>query len=204
MKNIDKLLELDWFQTSEDFADSVLWGDQSGHDLYHALRTVNNAVNIMQEVDNDKVNPNVVVLASLLHDTIDSKIITNPAHAEAELRELLLQLCDDGHLTIAEYAEVLFIVKNMSFSKNFKSTNINFQIVQDADLLEAVGYIGVVRTSLYTGYLGDGDLKGTIRHYRDRTSKVIDRFNIEECYELYSVRFEKTKTFFLQLEEELR
>lgn len=200
--NLETLHQFDWYKKAFNFTQEVLKHDTSGHDIYHAQRCVTNAIDIMNSLDCE-CNETVIILSALVHDTIDEKIHANVPTAKYKLLTMLMSLIEEG-LTEDEVYEILFIVDNMSFRKNLRSDNINFQVVQDADLLESVGAIGVVRTAMYTGSIGSGDLKSTIDYYYDRLSKVIDRFNIDESKELYSKRFELTKSFFIELEKEVR
>ena len=92
--------------------------------------------------------------AAYLHDVIDDKVVIDVAQAIEDLRIFLLSI----DFAVVEVAEILSIIQSMSFSKELaegqQSLTLAGQIVQDADRLEALGAIGILRTAYYGGSKG--------------------------------------------------
>jgi len=96
----------------------------------------------------------IVELAALLHDIADYKFHggdeqVGPAKARSFMatQKLPQKVVD----------EVVYIVDNISFKGGHAkkvTASINFQVVQDADRLDALGAIGIARTFNFGGYKG--------------------------------------------------
>lgn len=122
-------------------------GDSSGHDYYHTLRVYHLAQKIAVTEDCDR---EIVMLAALLHDADDIKLFHTDDYANA--REILRD-CGFGAET---EARVIGIIRQVSFkgTDSVKPASIEGQIVQDADRLDALGAIGIVRAFAYGGAKG--------------------------------------------------
>ena len=138
--NIDDF-ENEIFPLMLEFLRSELSQDCSGHNHQHALRVVNNAKNILKEEQGDYI---VVVTAALLHDVIDHKLFVDTTHQEEKVRQLLKDLNFSPKIE----DEILYIMKNISFSggKSAFLEGIEAKIVCDADRLDALGSLGIIRT----------------------------------------------------------
>lgn len=137
------------------YAQERLSEDQSGHGFDHASRVAKLAEKISADLADPSVDPFVVAAAAYLHDTIDDKVVAAPEEAVEELRAFLTF----ENISTAQILEILFIIDNLSFSKEQFGTaselTINGQIVQDADRLEALGAIGIMRTAYFGGAHGN-------------------------------------------------
>ena len=130
------------------FVKKRLSKEGTGHDWWHIERVYNNARAINKK---EKADHFIVGLTVLLHDVGDRKVLgtveDDYSIAENFLRKVKVSEND--------IKEVLFIIRNMSFSHslNKKQANISkeFQVVQDADRLDALGAIGIARTFAYGG-----------------------------------------------------
>ncbi len=135
-------------KNTRNFVKKLLLDEPTGHDWWHALRVSNNARNINQV---EKGNWLVIELASLLHDVGDRKVIKQQQD-DYSIAENFLKT--EG-LSTNLIDEVMYIIKNMSFSKSLDSKKIiknrELMIVQDADRLDALGAIGIARTFAYGG-----------------------------------------------------
>ena len=133
---------------TENFVKKALAGEGTGHDWWHIERVQNNARLINKT---ERADAFVIELAVLLHDVGDRKVIKQEEDdytiAESFLRK--------EKVTNDIVDQVMFIIKNMSFSKslNNKKDNVSkeFYIVQDADRLHAIGAIGIARAFAYGG-----------------------------------------------------
>lgn len=122
---------------------------EAGHDWQHIQRVITNAKAILAHEDADAF---VVQLACLLHDIADAKFFDGDENIGAEKTSAFL-----SQLSVDEEVkdEVVFIVKYMSFKSDVLSVNeksVAFQIVQDADRLDAIGAIGIARAFHYGGF----------------------------------------------------
>lgn len=96
----------------------------------------------------------IIRMAVLLHDMCDSKF--NGGDDEkgfAVVEDYLASLPLDSKPA----ADIMFIIRNMSFKHSFGQPvekSIEFQIVQDADRLDAIGATGIARTFSYGGHKG--------------------------------------------------
>lgn len=174
------------------FAKEKLGAERSGHGYDHARRVAENADMIMKtEVG---LNRDVVIAAAYLHDTIDDKVVADTNLALSEVKDCL-QKCK---FSSTEEEEVLAIITNMSFSKSLEGAvtlSREGQIVQDADRLDALGAIGIMRTAYFGGshghplhdptippidYQNKADYrKGStvINHFYEKLLKIADTMN---------------------------
>ncbi len=164
----------------EEFAGKNLGAYDSGHDWWHLERVRNNAFQIMEaEGSCDQV---IVEIASLLHDIGDSKFMEKGSEDPARLLHRFLTGLELEERIIEE---VIFINRNLSFSKGKKPERISveFMIVQDADRLDAIGAIGIARAFNYGGFVNNpifdpsGRDHSTISHFYDKLLKLKDLMN---------------------------
>lgn len=122
--------------------------DTTGHDIAHVNRVVNMATYISeQEQAGDLLT---IQLASLLHDTIDSKL-TNTHKALQNLENFLRNL----QIASEQQHQILHIIEHISYKNgrnNYVPLSIEGQIVRDADRLDAIGAIGIARTFQFSGH----------------------------------------------------
>ena len=145
-----------------------LYYEPTGHDFWHSYRVWKLSLLIAWEEAKDKnvkvddlVDYLVLQLSSLLHDLVDWKVSSNKNENEESLKDWLLSVgVDEDRID-----KIMFIIDNISFSKSIsksvsestsnlisKSTSksrvgksLEFQIVQDADRLDALGAVGIAR-----------------------------------------------------------
>lgn len=166
-------------ETIQNFARNVLEDDTTGHDWRHALRVEKNAREISpSDLGTDEIE--IIRAACWLHDTIDAKISDLKRVQIAEVERAL----QDSEATPSQIKEILYIIQNLSYSKNIdrkQSLSLLGQIVQDADRLDALGAIGTARAFYYGGsksHLMYDDTRPrkhediTEENYRDQDSVV--------------------------------
>lgn len=127
----------------------ILRNAEAGHDWEHIQRVCTNATSILVS---EKANEEVVMLGCLLHDIADPKFHNGD---EEQGPKIALQLLQDAGYSTEIQKEVESIVRGISFKNSFETKNtpsIEFQIVQDADRLDAIGAIGIARTFHYGGF----------------------------------------------------
>ena len=126
----------------------------SAHDKEHIYRVLYSALDIAK-TEHD-VDTDVLIAACLLHDIGRDKQYKDPmlCHA-AEGGEMAYQYL----LTIGWTEEKAARVKSAIASRRFRSDNppesIEARILFDSDKLDAAGTLGIVRTLIYKGQVGD-------------------------------------------------
>lgn len=127
-----------------EFVKNELAFDNSGHNFQHIERVVNNAKYLIKH---DGGNEKIIVTACYLHDIIDHKLFDN---IDTQKEKIVKLLIGNSYLP-SEIEEIIEIIENISFSKGNinECNNLNLEIVRDADRLDALGAIGVIRTIEY-------------------------------------------------------
>lgn len=135
-------------EAAEKFVKDRLAGEGTGHDWWHVVRISNTAQKIHE---NEGGEWRVIYMALLLHDVGDWKVIKQEEDDYSIAEYFMIEI----GVSKKAIDEIMFIIKNMSFSKSFDvadvSKSIEFQIVQDADRLDAIGAIGVGRAFTFGG-----------------------------------------------------
>lgn len=153
---------------TEKFVKNILAKEGTGHDWWHIERVLNNSRLINKKEKDDGF---VIELAVLLHDVGDRKVINKDEDDYSIAENFLRKLKVDTE----NIEKVMFIIKNMSFSKslNNKAKNVpkEFLVVQDADRLDAMGAIGIARAFAYGGSKGRPLYDPTKRAQKTNTTK---------------------------------
>jgi len=172
-------------------------GQAAGHGMDHVLRVLVSARAIQSEVGGDL---NIVELAALLHDVGDAKFHDGKERSAEFAREILSDLGADDDLI----EHVVHIVDNISFRKgeSAKPLSLEGKIVQDADRLDALGAIGIVRTIEFGAafgqpfYLPDaGDSKTGVGHFHEKLFKLKDLLNTDAARRMAEERESLMRTF---------
>lgn len=160
------------FEVVEEYVRSVLQNETTGHDYYHSIRVMNNAVLIAKDM---VVDIELIKVCSLVHDLIDHKLVNDIESAKNDLKKCLSK----AEYSVAEIASIFTIIENISYSKGNVPQSLEGKIVQDADRLEALGAIGIARTFAYGGknnrLIYDPEHKGnddSIAHFYDKLLKL--------------------------------
>lgn len=198
------------------FVEQELGADHSGHGVQHAQRVVKNARKILEK---EKGNEKIVITAAYLHDCIDHKLFSDK---DLQLKKIatLLQNLDYSK---EEFAEISDIIQTISFSceKSRTLSSLNAQIVCDADRLDAIGAIGIIRTIEYGASRGrnfyDGedlekvqrgafsqiDKASTLAHFYDKLLLLKGLMYTQTAKELAEKRTLFMKDFLTEFYEEL-
>jgi uncharacterized protein len=190
----------DVIKITEEFVRKKILSYDSGHDWWHIERVRKLALFINdQEGVADQFT---VEIAALLHDYLDSKfLIENVESGYYELGEFL---DTNGISGIKE--QVLNVIKNVSFSNNNPTGNLNdpvLQVVQDADRLDAIGAIGIARAFTYGGFrnniIYNPDMENTspstINHFYEKLLLLKYRMNTLTAKKLAAERHEFMEEF---------
>lgn len=148
MTNSHNYTQSNVLENTEKFAKKTLNGEGTGHDWWHIERVRNNA-RLINKTEN--ADPLIVELATLLHDVGDRKVLGTDEDDHTIAEDFL----KSQKLEDEKIGYVMHIIKNMSFSKTLgcrdSSATIEFQVVQDADRLDAIGAIGIARAFAFGG-----------------------------------------------------
>jgi len=166
------------------FVKESLRGAEGGHDWFHIQRVFNNTILIAKD---EKVDVLTVSLAALLHDIADAKFHDGD---ETIGPKMAIDFLSSIGVEKKIIRHVKKIIENISFknsldkkgSKSF--TSKEFQVVQDADRLDALGAIGIARAFNYGGFknreLYNPDvtpkLNLTKEEYKNSNSPTINHF----------------------------
>ena len=145
------------------FVEDKLLSNDNGHDLQHIERVINNASKI---IIGTKASKKIVYTSIYLHDLIDYKVTNNE---EEELKQII-EVLNNANYSKQEINEIIDIISSISYSKFKKLTTINQQVVSDADKLDALGTMGIIRTIQYGQSVGrpfyeDDNLLKVRNHY---------------------------------------
>lgn len=152
-------------------------GHDASHDLSHIDATVRHVKRIVATWQGDELRE-AAVLAALAHETCDAKYVDEPRAALSELGVLLAPLATKEVRRL-----VMRVVPHISFSKRLARDGappddllpdelLVYHAVSDADMLEAMGATGVVRTFIYQAVHGGGDAgkawRGAANHLTEK------------------------------------
>ncbi|MGB4825472.1 MAG: HD domain-containing protein, partial [Leuconostoc mesenteroides] len=170
-----------------------------------------------------KADAFVVRAAALLHDVYDDKLYDSQEDILAAKNNMISFLLSIGvHPEMIE--EITYIIDNMSWSKSLEGAqelNINGQIVQDADRLEAMGAIAITRAITYGAVknrvLYDPEIQPhlpqnktdyrnqkstTINHFYEKLLLIQDKLNTDTARKISESRQQFMLSFLAQFKAE--
>lgn len=201
---MDESMSCQLVSQTEAIVQDRMSGQAAGHGMDHVLRVLASAQAIQEETGGDRV---VIELAALLHDIGDAKFHDGVEKSGEFSREILGEIGVDVDLI----QHVVHIVDNISFRKTESSEPLSLEgrIVQDADRLDALGAIGIVRTIEYGAafgqpfYLTDaGDAKTGVGHFHEKLFKLKSLMNTDAGRRLAENRETFMQTFLDQFMRE--
>jgi uncharacterized protein len=181
-----------------------LAGQGAGHGFDHVQRVLRLAREIQAQTGGERL---VVELAALLHDLGDAKFNAGEERS-GDFAHTILSDLGVAPETISHVAQ---IVDNLSFRKRAKAAELSLEgkIVQDADRLDALGAIGIVRTIEYGAHIGqpfyhsDGESRKTgIAHFHDKLFKLRELMNTDVARHLAVQREQFMRNFLAQFQLE--
>jgi uncharacterized protein len=178
------------------FVKDSLADAEGGHDWFHIERVWKNSRFILEkEGAGDFLT---IELAALLHDISDAKFNGGDETLGSRMARTFLE---EQELDPKKAEHIQSIIKHVSFKGGFPQDqikSIEFQIVQDADRLDAIGAIGIARAFNYGGFKNRAiydpakalqeytDSKAyhksdapTINHFYEKLLKLKDLMNTE-------------------------
>ena len=124
----------------------LLGKDKSGHGIDHVDRVLKLAMTFAK---NERADKEIVTLATLLHDVDDYKIF-DEEHAKKLLNATAI--LDKYNVADKTKSKVLNIIRSMGYNKYIEGVRpgtLEGMIVSDADMCDAIGSIGILRTQAY-------------------------------------------------------
>ena len=197
------------------FVKNELSSAEGGHDWFHIERVYKNALLISKT---ETVNKLIVILAALLHDIADAKFHNGDESIGPKKTSAFLCKMNVNESVIRSVVE---IISEMSFKNSIdrqtKKRSIEFQVVQDADRLDAIGAIGIARCFNYGGYknrkLYDPDIAPnlnmtkeeykkshapTVNHFYEKLLLLKDQMNTKTAKRIAEERHAFMKSYLKQ------
>ncbi|MBN1180663.1 MAG: HD domain-containing protein [Bacteroidales bacterium] len=214
MPGNDEIIEL-----VKNYVKEKLQSTETSHNWWHSFRVWQNAKLLRK--DYPQSNLLVIEISALSHDLIDEKLFNITDNNELCLKDFLKEL----RLPENTIVTILAIIKSISYKDSFEITDSNksieFQIVQDADRLDAIGAIGIARAFSYGGALGreifnpeitpekftSGDeykksKSPTINHFYEKLLHLKDEMNTQLAKNLAEERHEIMVQFLTHFKKE--
>lgn len=147
---------MDKVQQTINFVREELEGEGTGHDWWHIDRVTNTARRIAKQEGADLF---ICTMAALLHDLADEKLFESEEVGIKRVRDWLEAI----EVVSEEKEQIITIIQTISYKggNGPELTNLEAQVVQDADRLDAIGAIGIARCFTYAGS------KGHVLHHPD-------------------------------------
>lgn len=212
---------MDQLEMINRYMKDALTKDNTGHSIDHINRVLALANKILAH--EKKADAFVVRAAALLHDVYDDKLYDSQEDILAAKNNMISFLLSIGvHPEMIE--EITYIIDNMSWSKSLEGTqelNINGQIIQDADRLEAMGAIAITRAITYGAVknrvLYDPEIQPhlpqnktdyrnqkstTINHFYEKLLLIQDKLNTDTARKISESRQQFMLSFLAQFKAE--
>ncbi|MGB2509574.1 HD domain-containing protein [Leuconostoc suionicum] len=212
---------MDQLEMINRYMKDALAKDNTGHSIDHINRVLALANKILAHEKNAVAF--VVRAAALLHDVYDDKLYDSQEDILAAKNNMISFLLSIGvHPEMIE--EITYIIDNMSWSKSLEGAqelNINGQIVQDADRLEAMGAIAITRAITYGAVknrvLYDPEIQPnsprnktdyrnqkstTINHFYEKLLLIQDKLNTDTARKISESRQQFMLSFLAQFKAE--
>ena len=180
------------------------------HRWDHVMRVYNLCMKIGKREGADL---EVLKIASLLHDIGVWKDRKNHEKVGAEMAKKILKDYDKE-----KRENVIHCIEFHRFSKGLKPKTLEAKILQDADRLDAMGAIGIMRTMVHAGFFNmpvyipgknisttySGNSETTIDHFYEKILKIKDTLNTKTAREMAKHRHEFMEFFLKEFFEEWR
>lgn len=190
--------------------------DNSGHDISHLERTMKIALELQKHEGGDKT---IIGISAFLHDV--HRIMQNETKEFVSPKNSLptiLNILQKTNLSQQQINSILHCIEfheeyNWNNKDNSKQ-NIETKILQDADNLDAIGAIGVVRAFSYGSAHNipiydesiplktradfkeeNGDEESTVHHFYHKLFKLGDYMNTKTAKIMAKERVDFMKTF---------
>ncbi|MED3000382.1 HD domain-containing protein [Bacillus velezensis] len=174
-----------------------LINERTGHDWLHISRVATLSVYMAKEEGADLF---ITETAALVHDLIDAKLEKSERLTAGEVTERL------AAFNIAEIAD---IITRMSFRHREllikRPLSLEGKVVQDADMLDAIGAAGIGRAFMFAGAKGHpmyGTQTSVLAHIEDKLIKLKGLMNTKAGAGLAEERHQFLLQFAARIQKE--
>lgn len=186
-----KLSEQASLETLKEKVHHVFEHDASGHGIDHIERVVANATLLLSDVP--QANPFITLCIVYLHDVYDHKI--NPVdNVELALLEFMAASEIDFFGWEAQIAkgasQIGFSIRHSVIDQSIES-----YLVSEADYLDAMGPMGMIRTIQY-GILNNHSVDVMVNHIPEKLLLLNDLLRSPKAKQLGQERHEFLQTFY--------
>lgn len=190
--------------------------DDPGHDWLHVQRVMKNAIQISENL---AINQQYLLAGVLCHDLINiAKDHPDRSKASELSAKEAEQLLRDVGFDEKAIEQIQNIIIEHSFSKGLKPSSLEAAILQDADRLDAVGALGILRCAATAAQMKSklyhseepiavhrdlDDTKYMLDHYFKKLYLLADKMNTETAKKIAQQRIDFMKQFENQMLAEL-
>lgn len=204
-----------WEKRFTDFISTMEHADDA-HDIEHIRRVVHSAKTFAQLENADM---QIVIPAAWLHDCVavakDSPLRKQASRLAAQRAE---QLLTDWNYPRNKVEAIKHAIEAHSYSANITPKTLEARVVQDADRMDGIGAIGVVRAVLVGAQMGNAvyhghdpfcqhrqpdDSVSIIDHFYSKLLKLKDSFHTQAARMEAAKRHQFMEGFLTQLSHEL-
>lgn len=202
----------------------------SAHDMDHVMRVYNTALNIAKH--ENKVDLDILKVATLLHDIArvkeDNDKTGITCHAEESSRMCVPILRKMGY-SLDKIEKIKHCISSHRYKTNNKPETIEAKILFDADKLDSLGAIVILRAGMWMGRYGcgifpriklneyiksnlvDGKLTGRIKdnslhnifyEHEIKGKKLVEKMHTKEAKRIAKERFKYVDMFLNRVEKE--
>ncbi|WXG40019.1 MAG: HD domain-containing protein [Candidatus Freyarchaeum deiterrae] len=172
---------------------------EGGHDYDHTLRVYNLCLKL-GELEGADIE--VLKAASLLHDIARPLEETSGVSHSIKGAEIAGNILKQTDFPETKIEKVCGVIRKHRFSEGVEAREIEAQILQDADRLDASGAIGIARAFMFGG--GNGrSLKESVKHFHDKLLQLKDEMHTTSAYNISVQRHEFMEKFLDRLQKEI-
>ncbi|AWD87877.1 MULTISPECIES: HD domain-containing protein [Bacillus] len=179
-----------------------LINERTGHDWLHISRVAKLSVYIAKEEGADLF---VTETAALVHDLIDAKLEKSERLTAGEVTERLAAF----NIAAGSIQEITDIITRMSFRHREllikRPLSLEGKVVQDADMLDAIGAAGIGRAFMFAGAKGHpmyGTQTSVLAHIEDKLIKLKGLMNTKAGAGLAEERHQFLLQFAARIQKE--
>jgi uncharacterized protein len=161
----------------------LLGNDTSGHSMDHIERVYRLA---MQFAEQEHADKDIVALAVLLHEVDDYKLFGEESAKNLTNAHRILGSYEMDEETKSKVIEIIHTMGYNKFLEGVRPNTLEGMIVSDADMCDAIGAIGILRTHSYNASKGneffvktldpDSAVKSASEYRSAKTSHSVQHF----------------------------